>query len=190
MSSQEDGTPSSSAPPEMTDPPVGRRRKKYHKDPKNTRASNPELTSMVDNPDAILRQRWGDQRRQTSASQDSSTPATPAPESSENQEQEHQNPNPHPIHSPVILPSVMPVVSLENRQGSGIVSIVSNQSASSSASQIQSLSLSQMQGEPNAQMARALSPLEPPARPTLTEPLSFPPSTTTSFPAIFRDPVR
>ena len=174
MSSQEDGTPSSSAPLEMTDPPVGRRRKKYHKDPKNTRASNPELTSMVDNPDAILRQRRGDQRRQTSASRDSSTPA---PESSENQEQGHQNPN----HTPVVLPPVMPVVSLENRQGSGIVSIVSNQSASSSASQTQSSSLSQMQGEPigssvNAQTARALSPLEPPARPTPTEPLLFPPS--------------
>jgi len=88
----------------------------------------------------------------------------------------------------------MPVVSLENRQGSGIVSIVSNQSASSSASQTQSSSLSQMQGEPigssvNAQTVRALSPLEPPARPTPTEPLLFPPSTT-SFPAIFRDPVR
>jgi len=139
MSSQEDGTPSSSAPSEMTDPPVGRRRKKYHKDPKNTRASNPELTSMVDNPDAILRQRRGDQRRQTSASRDSSTHAP------ENQKQEHQNT--HPIHPPVVLPPVMPVVSLENRQGSGIVS---NQS--SSASQMRLSSLFQMQDDRSGDM--------------------------------------
>jgi len=79
----------------------------------------------------------------------------------------------------------MPVVSLENRQGSGIVS---NQlsSASSSASQTQSSSLFQKQGEPigssvNGQTARALFPFEPPL---------FPPSTTTSFPAIFRIPDR
>jgi len=50
-----------------------------------------------------------------------------------------------------------------------------------------------MQGEPiessvNAQKARVLSPFEPPVHPTSMEPLLFPPSTT-SFPAIFRDPV-
>ena len=155
MSSPGDGTPSStpSELPGLPDqqsspPPKGRKRKKCHKDSKNMRASNPELTSMVDNLDAILRQRRGDMRRQTSASRDSSTSV---PEPSENQEQEHQNPNPHPIHPPIVFPPVMPVVSLENRQGSGIVSIISDQSssanssASQSASQTQSPSLFQMQ---------------------------------------------
>jgi len=131
MSSQEDDTPSSSAPLEMIDPPGDRRRKKYHKDPKNTRASNPELMSMVDDLDVILRQRRGDKRKQTPVSRDSSIFAPG--QSSLNQ---HQNQNTLPIQTPVILPPVMSVVPLENRQGSGIVS---NQSSSASQTQLSSL---------------------------------------------------
>jgi len=119
-------------------------------------------------------------------------------QSSPNQDQ-NRSPSLHPIHPlidsihiPVVLPPVMPFISFENCQSSGIVSNQSS-SASSSASQTQSSSLSQMQDEPigssvNAQKARVLSPLELLVRPTSMESLLFP-SSTTSFPAIFRDPV-